>query len=98
MTTTRPRAPAADLAAGITAALLLAACGTSPPPGATPLPPAVPTLPGAVERDGAEANPPPDLEQVPDAQPRVEPLRPGGPNRPYQIGGTLYTPVVEDRP
>lgn len=96
MTTTRPRTPAA-LAAGLTAALLLAACGSAPP-AATPLPSAGPTLPGAVERDGAEANPPPDLEQVPDAQPRVEPLRTGGPNRPYQIGGTLYTPVVEDRP
>lgn len=89
MTMTRPA-----LAAALGAALLLAACGTVPPP---PQPPVVTPGP-APERDGPEANPPPDLDKVPDAVPRVEPLKTGGPNRPYQVGGTLYTPVVEDRP
>ena len=34
------------------------------------------------ERDGPEARPPPGLERVPDAVPRIEPLRVGGPNKP----------------
>ena len=93
MTTTRPARGGAALAAAV--ALLLAACAATPP--VAPPPAAPPTLPTSPERDGPEANPPPDLERVPDAVPRVEPLRSGGPNRPYQVSGTLYTPVLEDR-
>lgn len=49
-------------------------------------------------RDGPEANPPAGLEQVPDAVPRIEPLRSGGPNKPYRVLGRGYTPMTEDLP
>ena len=47
-------------------------------------------------RDGPPANPPSDLEKVPDAVPQVEPIRRGGPNKPYEIGGQVYVPQLED--
>ncbi|WP_077037988.1 septal ring lytic transglycosylase RlpA family protein [Pelomonas sp. KK5] len=50
-----------------------------------------------VVRDGAEDHPPPDLMRVPDAAPRVERIRAGGPNKPYDVEGQRYEPVVEDR-
>jgi len=48
-------------------------------------------------RDGAEASPPTGLADVPDAQPRVETIRAGGPNRPYEVLGQSYTPIASDR-
>ncbi len=76
---------------------LLAACKTVPPAGAPPanvsrLPP------GNAQRDGPEANPPPNLDQVPDAVPQIEPLRVGGPNKPYEVAGHTYVPLTDDRP
>jgi rare lipoprotein A len=50
------------------------------------------------DRDGPGLNPPPNLERVPDAEPRIEPLRSGGPNKPYQIAGRLYVPLTRDLP
>jgi rare lipoprotein A len=47
-------------------------------------------------RDGPPANPPPNLAQVPDAEPRLEPLRSGGPNKPYEVFGRTYTPLARD--
>ena len=64
------------------AVLLLAACASRPPAGG---------------RDGPEASPPTGLERVPDAEPRVEALRSGGPNKPYEVLGERYTPVTGDR-
>jgi len=49
-------------------------------------------------RDGPGANPPPNLAQVPDAEPRIEPLRNGGPNKPYEVFGRWYTPLSGDAP
>ncbi|MBL0729217.1 septal ring lytic transglycosylase RlpA family protein [Piscinibacter sp. HJYY11] len=49
-------------------------------------------------RDGPEAKPPAGLDKTPDAQPRVEPIRTGGPNKPYEVNGRSYTPVATDRP
>lgn len=66
---------------------LLAACGTAPKGPA-----------GNAERDGPPDRPPADVLATPDAEPRVEPIRAGGPNKPYEVMGTRYTPVVEDRP
>jgi rare lipoprotein A len=48
-------------------------------------------------RDGPEAHPPAGLENLPDAEPRVEPLRSGGPNKPYEVLGQAYTPIAGDR-
>lgn len=80
---TRPRWRAG--AAALVLALL-AACATRPP---TPSRPA---------RDGADLRPPPGLEQVPDAEPRIEPLRAGGPNKPYEALGQRYAPLTDDVP
>ncbi len=49
------------------------------------------------QRDGPEASPPGGLERVPDAEPRVEPFRVGGPNKPYSVDGTRYVPMTSDR-
>lgn len=91
---TRPGRAAALAAA--CAAALLAGCASGPPRpapgGAVPPGPAAP-FPG---RDGPEANPPPDLDRVPDAEPRVETVRPGGPNKPYAQSGRQYVPLSGD--
>lgn len=67
----------------VTLALLLAACASGP--GKAPS-----------GRDGPEARPPSGLSDVPDAQPRVEPIRSGGPNKPYEVLGKDYSPMRED--
>ncbi len=83
------------LRAAVSALLLalLAACQTTPtgPGNVSRLPP------GNAERDGPEAKPPPNLEAVPDAVPQLEPVRPGGPNKPYEIAGHTYVPMTDDR-
>jgi rare lipoprotein A len=48
--------------------------------------------------DGPEANPPAGLERTPDAAPRIEPIRAGGPNRPYAVAGRGYVPLTADLP
>jgi len=82
----RRRAPAAArraaTAAACTVAVLLAGCASGPRSG----------------RDGPEASPPAGLERVPDAEPRVEPIRSGGPNKPYSVLGRSYVPIQDDRP
>jgi rare lipoprotein A len=65
-------------------ALLMAGCASGPK--------------GTSGRDGPGANPPPGLASVPDAEPRIEPIRTGGPNRPYEVLGRSYTPITQDRP
>ena len=60
--------------------LVLAGCATRAP---TP----------SLQTDGAEANPPPNLMQTPDAVLALEPIRPGGPNKPYELFGVAYTPL-----
>ena len=52
----------------------------------------------APDRDGPEANPPADLASVPDAEPVLEPIRIGGPNKPYEALGQAYVPMTFDRP
>jgi rare lipoprotein A len=94
-----PAACAGRLAARALPALflaaLLAACGSAPrapaaaPGVAAPLDPA---------RDGPPADPPADLTSRPDPEPRVEPLRSGGPNKPYEVLGRQYTPLAADVP
>ncbi|MDT7833634.1 septal ring lytic transglycosylase RlpA family protein [Aquabacterium sp. OR-4] len=106
----RGRAGCAAALAGLV--LLLAGCGSTPPrpaseagvrPGAA-VRPATPArrdepvrqpAPDST-RDGPDANPPPNLVEVPDAEPRIEPLRVGGPNKPYEVLGTRYEPATTD--
>ncbi|MBS0449028.1 MAG: septal ring lytic transglycosylase RlpA family protein [Proteobacteria bacterium] len=49
------------------------------------------------DRDGPERNPPADLDKVPDAEPRVEAILPGGPNKPYSVLGHSYVPLTQDQ-
>jgi rare lipoprotein A len=48
--------------------------------------------------DGPAEQIPPDLARVTDAVPRVEPLRVGGPNKPYEVAGVHYVPLTADLP
>lgn len=71
----------------VVGALLVAACASGP------------KSPGpASGRDGPSAEIPTDLARVPDAEPRVEPIRSGGPNKPYEVLGRSYTPLARDAP
>lgn len=65
---------------------LFAGCASTPSPA-----------PGRHTTDGPPAHVPIDLDRVPSAQPRLEPQRVGGPNKPYRIDGQLYVPFVDDR-
>lgn len=47
--------------------------------------------------DGPEANPPANLDAVPDAIPRIEPLA-RGPNNPYSVFGQRYVPDTSGQP
>jgi len=63
-------------------------------PPSSELPPLVDPSPG---RDGAPANPPLlDLLSLPDPEPMVEPIRAGGPNKPYEVSGWTYVPETSD--
>ena len=84
---------------------LLAGCASGPAPGpagdGAHLPAPRPALSivapdRAFDRDGPGLHPPPDLAAVPDAQPRLETVRPGGPNKPYAVLGQPYTPLTGD--
>ena len=83
----------------LAAASLLAACGSSPPLPTGKLPRPVSAV-NAIEagRDGPGANTPPDLHQVPNANPRLEAVRSGGPNKPYEVLGQFYQPLSGDPP
>jgi rare lipoprotein A len=57
--------------------------------------PGTATTPGAYyQDDGPAANPPPDLDKVPDAEPRVEPFNKYA-NRPYVVRGKRYVPQTD---
>ena len=76
---------------------LLSACSSPPRSGApSESTPAAPPPGGG--RDGPPAEGPADLAQRPDPEPRVEPIRSGGPNKPYEVLGQRYTPLAADAP
>jgi rare lipoprotein A len=52
---------------------------------------------GYYKDDGPGDNPPADLDRVPDAVPKIEPLA-RGPNRPYTALGKSFTPDTSGRP
>jgi rare lipoprotein A len=52
----------------------------------------------SVGRDGPPAQVPSGLEQVPDAEPRDEAFRSGGPNKPYEVLGRRYVPFTHEAP
>lgn len=70
--------------------LMLAGCGGVPTQPDKPSQPAARTG-GYYLDDGPPDRPPADLDRVPDAVPRAEPLHRFA-NRPYQVFGVAYTP------
>lgn len=52
---------------------------------------------GYYKDDGPHANPPSNLDKVPDAVPKIEPLA-SGPNKPYSIFGRRYVPDTSGKP
>jgi rare lipoprotein A len=86
-------------AAALMLALLLGACASGPATAPSTKAPAVRSGPApAHEKDGPDLRPPPDLERVPDAEPQVEPVRAGGPNKPYEVLGRDHVPLRGDPP
>ncbi|HEY5321479.1 MAG TPA: septal ring lytic transglycosylase RlpA family protein, partial [Caldimonas sp.] len=86
----QPRSALAALALG----LLLAGCGSAPKPA--PDRPSTGRPAPSSDRDGVGADVPSDLASLPDAEPRVEPIRPGGANKPYTVLGRDYVPITRD--
>jgi len=77
--------PGRTFGTSLSAGLLiaLAGCGSAP----------------RIGRDGPPAAPPSNLVNVPDAQPRVEPIRSAGStSKPYTVLGRAYQPITDDRP
>ena len=98
----RPPSSALGLGVALGVLVLVAGCASSPSRnGSTPS--ARPSS-GSEARgpargsDGPGANPPADLASVADAEPRIEPIRPGGANKPYQALGREYVPSAADAP
>jgi len=68
---------------------MLSACGGAP---------SKPTRPGGYYLDdGPGANSPANLDRIPDAEPRAEPIN-RYTSRPYTVLGRTYTPFTEPRP
>jgi rare lipoprotein A len=79
-------------------AIAIAGCGAMPPkrePVTAPPPPRASG--GYYKDDGPGANPPANLDSVPDAVPRLEPLHRFA-NRPYTVFGRDYVPATTLRP
>ena len=77
-------------------ALLLAGCSSTPQRKAEPAMPAVPAAPasgGYLAGDGPGADTPANLDAIPDAIPKYEPLHRYA-NRPYVALGKTYTPLT----
>jgi rare lipoprotein A len=68
-------------------AILLAACGSGRGSGSG----------GYYKDDGPPAQIPANIDRIPDATPRIEPLA-RGPNRPYTVMGQHFVPDTTDRP
>jgi rare lipoprotein A len=66
-------------------AITLAACSSAPKKG------------GYYKDDGPGANPPANLDSIPDARPRSEPLHKYA-NRPYEVFGKKYVPLASVQP
>jgi rare lipoprotein A len=77
----------------------LGKAGHTPAPGGTglALPPAGSGRGGYYKDDGPGDDVPPGLEQVPDAQARIEPYSPRA-NRPYVVFGKTYMPITDNQP
>ena len=81
-------------------ALLLAACGSGPPRETARKGVPAPAPPSSGKYyldDGPGSNPPADLDAIPDAVPKLEPLARAA-NRPYAVLGREYVPATTLKP
>jgi len=69
----------------VTLALVLSGCASGPK---SPAP--------SPQRDGPPLSVPPNLADLPDVVPQIEPIRQGGPNKPYVVLGQSYEPLQGD--
>ena len=77
-------------------ALVAAACTTAPPVADRTAPGEPQGKGGYYKDDGPGSSPPPNLAQIPDAEPKAEsPHRYA--NRPYKVFGTEYVPLADAR-
>ena len=76
-------------------AVTLSGCGTTAKRDTTAKPP--PRGGGYYLDDGPGANPPANIDSIPDAVPRVEPIR-SATSRPYVVMGRNYTPMTSLQP
>ena len=99
--------------AALAALAVLAGCGSAPTrpadggataSTATPARRNLPALPpagsgrgGYYQDDGPGDNPPENLWDIPDAEPRIEPYANRG-NKPYVVFGKTYTPQIDQQP
>jgi rare lipoprotein A len=84
----------------LTALLLLSGCGSAPKkhePVKPASPASSPTSGKYYLDDGPGDNPPPNLDLIPDAVPKDEPLHRGA-NKPYTVFGKTYVPNVSTQP
>ena len=81
----------------LSAVLWLVGCASAPGGSGGSAPALIPSA-GSTGRDGPPATPPPNLADVPDAEPRVEAIKPRGANKPYEIAGQRYEPMAADVP
>lgn len=88
--------------------MLMAGCASAPKPGPRvevpppakvekPTPPSTAKGGGYYQDDGPGANPPPDIDAIPDAEPKVEPLHRYA-NDAYVVFGRTYTPIAGNAP
>jgi peptidoglycan lytic transglycosylase len=91
----QPAPCTARLAAALGLAIVLCGCASGPPRSGAGAPEA---RVAPRERDGPGANAPADLASIVDAEPRIEPVKSGGANKPYQALGREYVPATRDLP
>jgi rare lipoprotein A len=78
--------------------LVLGACSSTPERSETVQVPPEPKRPGGYYKDdGPGDRPPPNLAEIPDAEPRAEPMHRWA-NRPYTVFGRGYTPMSTLQP
>jgi len=87
--------------------LLLAGCASTPEQSPAPSSPEIKSSPeaspqapgkgGYYKDDGPGEKPPPNLAEIPDAVPRIEPPHRYA-NRPYQVFGKDYAPIAAKQP
>ncbi len=86
------------LATALLLAVALSGCGSAPTRDTTAAKPSPPPRSGGYYLDdGPGANPPANIDSIPDAVPRVEPIR-NATSRPYVALGRTYTPMTSLQP